>query len=122
MDFDEVIGIHSKWKRKLRQTLAKHDHSLRPSDISLDHKCVLGTWIYAEGTRHCALPEYTKLKFVHAHFHTVAAELVKRANSGEAIDAELEPCSSSGFSAASAAIVMALMALKKRLSEENGQG
>ena len=122
MDFDEIIGIHSKWKRKLRQTLAKHDHSLRPSDILTDHKCVLGQWIYSEGTRHSALPEYTKLKYEHAHVHTVAAELVTRANLGESIDAELEPCCNSGFSAASAAIVMALMALKKRLSNESGTG
>jgi len=122
MDFNKIIGIHNKWKRKLRQTLAKHDHSLRPSDTLTDHKCVLGQWIYSEGTRHSALPEYTKLKYEHAHFHTVAAELVTRANLGESIDAELEPRCNSGFSAASAAIVMALMALKKRLSNESGTG
>jgi hypothetical protein len=45
MDFDEAVGTHSKWKRKLRRYVAKHDGSLRPADVSLDHKCVLGQWI-----------------------------------------------------------------------------
>jgi hypothetical protein len=118
MDFDEAIGTHSKWKRKLRHVLAKHDGSLSPAEISLDHKCELGEWIYSEGARYSALPEYNKLKYDHARFHWVAAEIVKKANSGEPIDAEMEPCSSSEFSMASAAIVIALMAMKKRLSVE----
>lgn len=118
MDFDEAIGTHSKWKRKLRHALAKHDGSLSPAEISLDHKCALGEWIYSDGARYSALPEYTKLKYEHARFHWVAAEIVKKANSGEPIDAEMEPCSNSEFSTASAAIVIALMAMKQRLSLE----
>jgi len=38
MDFDEAIGNHSKWKRRLRQSLTKRDGSLNPSEVSLDHK------------------------------------------------------------------------------------
>jgi methyl-accepting chemotaxis protein len=116
MDFDEAVGTHSKWKRKLRQCLAKHDRSLSPTDVSLDDKCVLGQWIYSEGARHSALPEYTKLKYEHARFHRVAAELVRKANSGDPVDAEMEPCANSEFSTSSSAIVIALMAMKKRLS------
>ncbi len=36
MDFDDAVGTHSKWKRKLRHYVAKHDGSLRPADVSLD--------------------------------------------------------------------------------------
>jgi hypothetical protein len=115
MNFDEAVGIHSKWKRKLRHALAKQDGSLSPAEIGLDHKCALGEWIYSDGARYFAMPEYTKLKYEHARFHCVAAEIVRKANSGESIDAEMEPCSNSEFSTASAAIVMALMAMKKRL-------
>lgn len=116
MDFDEAIGTHSKWKRTLRHSLAKRDGGLSPSDVSLDHKCALGEWIYGEGASYSALPEYTKLKYEHARFHMVASEMVRRANSGESIDAAMEPCSNSEFSTSSASIVMALMAMKKRLS------
>lgn len=117
MDFDEVVGTHSKWKRKLRHYVAKHDGSLRPADVSLDHKCVLGQWIYGEGAKYSSLPEYARLKYEHARFHSIAAEVVKKANSGESVSAEMAPCSNSAFSTASAAIVIAIMAMKKRLSE-----
>jgi len=116
MDFDDAIGTHSKRKRKLRRCLAKDDGGLSPADVSLDHKCALGDWIYGEGASHSALPEYRKLKYEHARFHAVAAEMVRKANSGESIDAAMEPCSNSEFSISSASIVMALMAMKKRLS------
>jgi len=116
MDFDEAVGLHSKWKRKLRQALAIHDGSLRPAEVTVDNKCVLGSWIYGEGAAHSALPEYKKLKYEHARFHGVAADLVKRANAGEAVDAEMEPCSTSEFSTASSATILAMMEMKKRLS------
>ena len=117
MDFDGAVGAHTKWKRKLRHYVNKHDGSLRPTDVSLDHKCVLGQWIYGEGATYSSLPEYTKLKYEHARFHAVAADVVKKANSGESVSAEMAPCSISAFSTASAAIVIAIMAMKKLLSE-----
>lgn len=117
MDFDEAVGNHTKWKRKLRHYVAKHDGSLRPADVSVDHKCVLGHWIYGEGRKYSSFPEFTKLKYEHARFHMIAAEIVKKANAGEWISAEMEPCSNSEFSISSAAIVGALVAMKKRLSE-----
>ncbi len=116
LDFDEAVSIHSKWKRKLRLSMAKHDESMGPADVSLDHKCVLGQWIYGEGATYSSLPEYTRLKYEHARFHTVAAELLKKANSGESVSAEMAPCSNSEFSTSSAAIVMAIIAMKKRLA------
>lgn len=116
MDFDEAVSTHTTWKRKLRDSIAKHDGSLRPAEVSVDHKCLLGQWIYGEGASYFSLPEYTKLKYEHARFHLVASELVKKANSGESVDVEIAPCSSSEFSTASAAVVIAIMAMKKRLS------
>jgi len=116
MDFDEAIGTHSKWKRSLRIALAKRDGSLHPAAISLDHKCVLGFWIYGEGARYSSLPEYTQLKYAHSRFHMVAAEVVKKAISGESVRTEMAPCSNSEFSTTSSAVVIALMAMKKRLS------
>lgn len=117
MDFDDAVATHSKWKRKIRRSLAKHDGGLSPSEVSLDHKCVLGEWIYGEGASYSSLPEYAKLKYEHARFHRVAAELVKRANSGESVDAEMAPCSNSDFSISSSAIVIAIVAMKERLSD-----
>jgi hypothetical protein len=117
MDFDEAINLHSTWKRRLRRALANHDLSLKPSEISLDHKCVLGHWIYGTGARHSHLPEFKKLKYEHARFHLAAAELVKKVYAGESVATEIAPCAGSEFSLASAAVVIALRTMKKRLSE-----
>lgn len=116
MDFDQAISAHSNWKRTLRCFLAKGDCAVRPADVSVDHKCALGQWIYGEGAGYRSLPEFTKLKYEHARFHMLAAEVVRKANSGTSIEAELEPCSNSEFSISSSAIVIAIIALKKRLA------
>jgi hypothetical protein len=116
MNFEEAIATHSEWKKEFRQYLAKRDGSLQPAEVALDHTCALGQWIYSEATMHSSLPEYTKLKFDHARFHVVAAELIQRANSGESIDGEIAPCSSSEFSTSSSAVVIAILAMKKRVS------
>ncbi len=118
MDFDEAIAIHSKWKHALRTSLAKRDHSLNPADVGLDHKCVLGQWIYGDGAPNSALPEFSRLKYEHARFHLAAAELVRKANAGESIEEEIAACSNSQFSLASAAVIIALMTMKKRVAEQ----
>ncbi len=122
MDFDHALRKHSEWKVKLRSTLAKRDHSLNPAEVALDHKCMLGQWIYGDGARHFKLPEFTKLKYEHSRFHQVAAEVVRKANAGKSVAAELEPCSSSEFSHASAAIIRAIIDMKQRLSRELAAG
>jgi len=122
MDFDQAIGTHSRWKQSLRTALAKHDLSLNPAEVSLDHKCVLGQWIYGSGTRYSALPEFARLKYEHARLHLAAAKLVRKANAGQSIEAEIAPCANSEFSIASAAVVMALMNMKKRVAERQAAG
>jgi hypothetical protein len=117
MDFDEAIAAHTVWKNKMRRSLAKRDGSINPADVSLDHKCRLGAWIYGEGASYRSLPEYVKLKYEHARFHMVAADLVKRANAGESIDAEMDPCSNSEFSTSSSAVVIAIVVMKKWFSD-----
>lgn len=115
MDFDEAISSHAQWKRKLRRYLSKRA-GLLPADISLDHKSELGQGIYGEGARYASLPEFARLKHEHAHFHLAASEIARKANSGEDVAQEVEPCANSEFSIASSAVVIALRALKRRIS------
>jgi methyl-accepting chemotaxis protein len=115
MDFDQAVSAHSNWKRQFRLHLKKHDGSLSLGDASLDYKCDLGQWIHGEGASYSSLPEYTKLKYEHARFHTLVADVIRKASSGDSVAALLEPCSNSEFSAASSAVVLAIMAMKKRV-------
>jgi hypothetical protein len=119
MDFDEAIGTHSKWKRKLRHYLEEQDGSLHPNEVSIDDNCFLGRWIYGEGARHSSLPEYTKLKYVHTRVHAVASHLVRKANSGESVSEQAAPCANSDFSTSSSALVIAILAIKKRLLDQS---
>lgn len=119
MDFDEAIGKHSKWKSKLRRYLEQQDGTLHPDEVSLDHNCFLGHWIYGEGARHSSLPEYKKLKFEHARFHVAASDLIRKANAGDSVSQQTAPCANSEFSVSSSAVIIAILAVKKKLSDQS---
>jgi hypothetical protein len=115
MNFDEAVAAHSAWKLKLSTYLRKPDGSLKASDIAVDNKCVLGQWIYGEGKKHAALPEYGALKGAHTKFHTVAADVVRRADSGKNVSEELALGGASDFSRASSEVVKAILNMKSKV-------
>jgi methyl-accepting chemotaxis protein len=112
MDFDQAIAAHAKWKQKLGDCLAKRECSLKPAEIGMDTRCPLGQWIHGEGSKYVKLPEYSTLRIEHARFHKAAAEVLRRADSGESASADIAPGSRSEFDNASSAVVMAIMAMK----------
>lgn len=114
MDFDEAIKAHAAWKLKLSNYLAKPDGSLKAADICLDNKCALGQWIYGEGSKHSALPEYGTLKSEHARFHKAAADIVTRVDAGQNAGAEMTLGSKSEFGLASTAVVTSIMAIRRK--------
>ena len=115
MDFDQAIAAHSAWKTKLRDYLSKRDGSLKSAEVSLDNKCLLGQWIYGEGSQYSRLPGFAALKNEHARFHNVAADVVRKADSGEAVTGEVAMGSRNAFAATSGAVVMAIIAMKKQV-------
>lgn len=114
MDFDGAIKAHSAWKMKLSQYLAKPDGSLKPADIQQDNKCDLGKWIYGEGAEFSTLSEYNTLKTEHATFHKCAAEVVRKADSGQSVSEEVALGSKSEFATASSAVVGAIMSMRRK--------
>jgi hypothetical protein len=60
------------------------------------------------------LPEFAKLVSEHTSFHKAAAEVVSRADHGVCVDDEVALGNKSPFSAASSAVVTALMAMKAK--------
>lgn len=114
MNFDEAIGAHSAWKVKLSMYLAKPDGSIKAAEVEKDNACKLGIWIHGEGSQHAALPEFTSLKSEHARFHKAAAAVVRKADSGQKVSEDIALGGDSDFSAASSAVVRAIMNLRKR--------
>jgi hypothetical protein len=113
MDFDHAIAAHSAWKTKLKDYLRKPDHSLKPADVEVDNKCPLGQWIHGEGAQWIAKPSYATLKMEHAKFHKAAAAVVRKADSGQSVTEEVALGAKSEFTAASGAVVSAIMHMKK---------
>jgi methyl-accepting chemotaxis protein len=99
---------------RLASYLKKPDQSLQPTEIALDTKCDLGTWLVGEGMRFSSRQEFAKLKAEHARFHKATAKVVRRANTGGVVTQELLLGSKSEFVAASTAVVQALMTMKSK--------
>lgn len=112
MDFSQAIAAHAEWKIKLRLYLNGQGH-LDPATICQDNQCVLGQWIYGEGTQFAHLSEYENLKATHAHFHRCAAGVVELIDRGDTNTATQALMAGSEFATLSTAITMSLMKLKR---------
>ena len=115
MNFDNAINSHAQWKRKLASYLSKPDQSLKASVIGVDNECELGKWLHGEGGKYSKLPEFSTLMSDHARFHQAAADVVRRADSGQKVSDEVALGSNSKFGAASTAVVKSLMAMKSEV-------
>ena len=113
MDFDAALLAHSAWKRKLKAYLENPDGSLKPEEVVLDNQCQLGEWIAGEGHKYACAPVFRTLTAEHARFHKAAAELVRKANVGENVNAEMALVAGSEFSKAAAGVVNAIVEIKK---------
>ena len=114
MNFDQAITAHSDWKRKLSSYIQKPDHSLKPAEVAMDNTCELGKWIGGEGAKFSKLPEYASLKTAHTSFHKAAGEVVRKADAGQNVTEEVALGAKSEFSAASSAVVQAIMHMKAK--------
>jgi Chemoreceptor zinc-binding domain len=122
MNFDDAVKAHSDWKMKLTKYINHPDHSLKPAEVRVDNRCTLGQWIYGEGTKHAALPEFSKLRSEHQRFHKAAAAVISKADSGVDETAEVALGSKSEYAAASSGVVSAIMAMKARAGRSFGSG
>mgnify|MGYP003406294970 CR=1 FL=1 len=114
MNFDDAIKAHATWKMKLQTYISKPDGSLKANEVEPDNKCALGQWIYGEGSKYSALPEYTALKNEHARFHKAAAGVIKKADSGQNVKEETAIGAASDFGSASTSVVAAIMKMKAK--------
>ncbi|HJV89619.1 MAG TPA: CZB domain-containing protein [Holophagaceae bacterium] len=113
MNFEDAISAHQKWKTRLRMQIdGKATEVLDPAQVCKDDQCDLGQWIHAEGGRTMgSKPEFVEVKGTHAHFHKVAADVLKQVRTGDkaGASATLE----GPFFEASSKVVQALMKCKK---------
>jgi hypothetical protein len=113
MNLNDALTAHRAWKTKLNTYIAKPDGSLKPADVEPDNRCELGKWIHGDGSAHRALPEFSTLTTTHAVFHKAAADVIRRANTGKDLTAEVEIGASSDFGNASSAVVLAIYKMQE---------
>ena len=121
MNFDEAIRAHSAWRLKLSVYLRKPDGSLKAEQIQPDNRCALGQWIYGERSRLSQYPEYATLRSEHATFHEAAAEVVRKADSGQSVTEEIAIGGQSKFAHTSNAVVQLIMSIRKRVDSGKTQ-
>ncbi|MFZ1107952.1 MAG: CZB domain-containing protein [Rhodomicrobium sp.] len=88
MTLEEAIQAHTIWTHKLSSYLCQCDGHLTPDEVRAHSRCTIGQWLYREGLRYYALPEYEVAMAEHARFHRIAAKIVERANEGEDVNAD----------------------------------
>ncbi len=115
MNFDEAVKAHSAWKMKLSAYLRNPDKSLKADEVSQDNKCDLGKWIHGEAGQYSQLPEYSALKAEHANFHKAAADVIRKADSGQSTTEDTQLGGNSPFAKASSSVVAAIMAIRRKV-------
>jgi len=116
MNLDEAIAAHVKWKLRLTRFIeGKTAEKLSSTTIAKDNLCDLGKWIHGEGAKLKAVPHYRDLVKKHANFHLCAAEVVKKAESGD--KAAAKSALGGSFASASKETIEAVMKLKKEVAK-----
>ncbi|MBI5306763.1 MAG: CZB domain-containing protein [Planctomycetes bacterium] len=113
MDLDNAIGKHTDWKTKLRLAISKKE-TLDVATISKDNCCELGKWLHGEAkTRLRQLTSYSECVTKHAAFHVEAGKIATAINSQKYTEAEAMFNAGTPYTAASSAVGVAIMRLKK---------
>lgn len=113
MDLNVAIEKHAGWKLKLRAAISKQE-SLDASSIASDRECELGKWLQGDAkSKFGSLPTHAACLKKHAAFHTEAAKVAHAINAKNYDSAEAMLNAGTDYAAASSAISVALMQLKR---------
>ena len=116
MDFDEVILAHTRWKSRLKESIAGNG-TIDANTAGRDDQCEFGKWVLGEGKKYSNSPAFAELKAKHTQFHLQVAQVVKQAKvlpKEKALEL-LDPLKSD-FGRASVACINAIAKLKQSIS------
>jgi len=113
MDLDVALHKHAEWKVKFR-TAISHNEKLDVATISKDNCCDFGKWLYGNGKLHLShLESFSECLSQHAVFHIEASKVAQAINDNKHQEAHTMLNTDSAFIAASSAVGVAIMRLKK---------
>jgi methyl-accepting chemotaxis protein len=113
MDLDTALSKHAEWKVKFRTAISKQE-AMDAETISKDNCCELGKWLHGEAkAKFGRLASYSTCVSKHATFHVEAGKIAKTINAKKFQEAEAMLGSSTAYAAASGAVGVAIIELKK---------
>jgi hypothetical protein len=121
---DEAIEAHTVWTTKFATYLRHCDGHLTAGEVRAHSRCAIGQWLHREGRLYYGLPEYEAAMAEHVRFHSIAADIVERANVGENVCADHILGSDSEFGLAERKVLKSAQELRKivgALSCEHGR-
>jgi hypothetical protein len=86
-NFSAVIQAHTSFVAQLREQISL---GIKPTvdipRVGRDDLCVLGRWLGEIQAEYGSMPEFQKLKAIHAHFHSEAAHVLEQHAEGNDFD------------------------------------
>lgn len=113
MDLDQAITKHAEWKTKFRTAITKQE-ALDAATISKDNCCEIGKWLHGEAAaKYSKLPSLKDCISKHAVFHAEAGKVAQAINAKKYKEATAMIDNGTPYAAASSAVAVAIMHLKK---------
>ncbi|MGZ4980401.1 MAG: methyl-accepting chemotaxis protein [Methylobacter sp.] len=114
IDLDSALQKHAEWKVKFR-TAISHNDNLDVATISKDNCCDFGKWLHGNTKLHLGhLDSFSECVSKHAAFHVEAGKVAQAINDKRHQEANtMINNADSAFIAASSAVGIAIMRLKK---------
>lgn len=85
----QAMQSHLAWKKRLKSIIANAEQDdVDIVQVAADDLCALGQWLYGPArARYGRLPEYARLRKVHAEFHLTAGQVLLNSRNGRPEDA-----------------------------------
>lgn len=116
MSFDDAMASHIVWKLRLTRFIdGTGGEDFDRSTVGRTEACDLGRWMLDEGVNYRAVPAFDSLQKKHADFHSCAAELIRKVESGD--QAGARAVVNGPFEAASRGVISALVELREQVAQ-----
>lgn len=113
MDLNSAIEKHAEWKMKFRSAISKKE-TMDAATIAKDNCCELGKWLYGEGKiKFSRMSSHAECVQKHAVFHSEAGKIASAINAKKYTEAEAMLNTGTAYAAASSAVGVAIMHLRK---------
>ena len=86
----QAVQGHLNWKKRLKAIIVDgQQDDVDIASVAVDDQCALGQWLYGRAKpRYGHLPEYVRLRKMHAEFHLAAAQVLLSSRNAQRAEAE----------------------------------